>query len=254
MWIYNGTSLQQRLRLTASLGFWLDYWLLLHADDTYMLWACRPLGLQSIARIGLDSDGSHNKALRRQLKLELKSISNLAPYLPAISFPANVVSLPETKAWPDEWLKWFHCMVENKSEHLPILYQALARAICANRATEITFLTRRIAAELADKHWSRQRLLSVVKRGFCDSGLFTECSTEPEISEALQCVFSVAPPQEFEVEVHLAPSLIGSSVSQNFARTRVRLITKSDESSGRELAARGENHLAPEGLSGTRKG
>lgn len=233
MWVYRGASLPNRLQLTIGVGFWLDYWLLLHADETHPAWSCRPLGLNSIAHMALAiRESLHDRALHRQLKLELKHAAPLTAYLPDFAFPADVASLSNAGTWSHEWIEWLESVLEKTREgkHVLTLLQALHTAMGANRFSDVAFLTRRLAAELADQGWSRRHLLSVVKAEFCDSGRFDGHTADSDMLESLQRILLAPSPKGFVIQAQLAPVPIGRSARNAFARGPSKLLTTFDES------------------------
>ena len=71
MWVYVKESLRKRLELNPIIGFWLDYWLFLHMEETHPIWNARPLGLKITAQAALESNTRQSRALRLQLKREV---------------------------------------------------------------------------------------------------------------------------------------------------------------------------------------
>src|ERR1041384_599033 len=90
MWVYGDKSLEHRLKLDPLIGYWIDYWLHLHADETYPIWCSRPLGIRAIAIAALESqDSNKNRVLRKQLKQEMRLIEALVSHLKCIPNKPN---------------------------------------------------------------------------------------------------------------------------------------------------------------------
>src|SRR4051812_44082829 len=108
MWVYSGDSLEHRLKLDPLLGFWIDYWLFLHAYETHPIWCNRPLGLRAIALTALETQSSsQNRLLRKQLKIETNLVTKLVAYLRCVpTLPVDALNY-EDSVWPANWLKWF---------------------------------------------------------------------------------------------------------------------------------------------------
>src|SRR6266511_2266370 len=110
MWVYRSAAATKRRSLPTELGNWVDYWLFLTADETFPAWRLRPISLQSIAMLALNSEGHHNLALRRQLGVEVEALRPLVGHLSSIP---NLPSVPALTngAWHHDWIRWFKAIV-----------------------------------------------------------------------------------------------------------------------------------------------
>lgn len=167
MWTYGlrNNDYLRRVDLGLSEAFLLDYWLLLHAEETPPLWRTRPVGIRGVAQLKSKLDRQVDRSLIRALVSEAEGLRVLDPCLEhatPVAEPLNNGSLvPEWTDWLDEASEPL-----NLAETNDRLLAALSRAVKAADLDSIAFLLRRLAAELADQDFSRRSLLIRAKRLF----------------------------------------------------------------------------------------
>jgi hypothetical protein len=232
--------------LDRKLGFWLDYWLFLHAEDTHPIWSNRPLGIADIAEAALAA-GSHEAKLSQQLKREIHALRRLVEYLP------DLPPMPSTSLGTDEllsenywlkvthtapldhyWVDWLNAtrkLISHDTFTAP-LTRATAHALVTHDYETAAFLTRRLAAELSASELSVNRLFLVAKSELCDSGNYdNEALDESDLDNALRQALLPPVPKNYEIEIPLAPVPISSRVAR-IAFTAFKLITDHSGPSG----------------------
>jgi hypothetical protein len=206
MHIYRKASLTNRSKMNRGVGFWLDYWLFLNADDAHPLWASRPMGLQQLAHDCLQCTEKSFKSMRIALAGELESVAALVSILQTLPSPPE--SLGEAKdGWSANWIVWFE-----KVRALPrravieSFVEALAWAISANDFRKIAFLSRRFSAEISSTEDYRRTLYAPIDRQFAIEATFARYEFDRN-SFATTLLQIIAPPkaESFEVVVPLAP-------------------------------------------------
>jgi len=198
MWVYKGESLGHRLQLSPNLGFWLDYWLFLHSDETHPIWCARPLGLKAIAGSALNSNSLGEGVVREQLKQELQDLIKCKSYVEILpKIPSYEITVND-KRWKegDKWWLWFAEVMEkvNTEDLIESLANALAKALSHKDLKEATFLTRKLASELGGENWSMRQLFLEVKERICDSGLYDNKDLDEATGkrgQVLNCEFHV---------------------------------------------------------------
>ena len=150
MWVYKGESLTHRMQLDRRTGFWLDYWLFLHFDETHPIWCSRPLSLRGIAEAAIATQAKHDKTLRRQLKHELAAAIPLLDIIHAIPKLSPDSFSVTGNDWEPDVLRW--C-----SEVLSMPYEGIITSMVnkslAALATDdyplTAYLMRRLSSELS---------------------------------------------------------------------------------------------------------
>jgi hypothetical protein len=207
MWVYRPESLEHRLRLDPILGFWLDHWLFLHADETHPIWCARPLGLRAVAEAGLASQSRHDHVLRTQLKRELPAVLRWAYYLPGVPTPPSDPISVSGQPWDALWLNWFEAVLShlNLRDALANVAPAVAAALSQKDLRLVAYLNRRLAAELGGDEWTSRQLFMTAKRTLCDSGQYDDRSFDAtSFAETVVSMFT-GTPEQYAVTVHLAP-------------------------------------------------
>jgi hypothetical protein len=207
MWIYSGEALEHRLRLHPGIGFLLDYWLLLHGEDTHPIWCARPLGIQELGRVALKCRAGHDVAIKRQLIQEVRHVfrllSALREFLPLLpeEIPASA------QEWPDEWLRWFDTF--QRADPAPFvqgMVDALGDALTGGDLSRAAFLLRRLSAELGEDDWSKHQLASTLLNSACLSGSFDDGKiNESRVADAFSPLLATRGKRKYEVLLSVAP-------------------------------------------------
>ena len=231
MWVHKGNSLYHRLKLDSRIGFWLDYWLFLHSEETHPIWNSRPLGLRSLAIAALQSTADHDYTLRTALAQEIHAASRLSSVVVGLPVPPS--NLPERDGtWSNDWLRWFEetiRMTEGRSI-IPDLVVAIVAALRENDLFTATYLTRRLAAEAAQVEALRSELFILVKRELCDSGSFDDAGFEGmRFMESLVSLLTVERKFDFTVTVRVAPVGVTKTITRKLRPGGALLIEGGDE-------------------------
>jgi hypothetical protein len=208
MWVYAQDSLLRRLRLPEPLAYWVDYWLFLHADETHSIWRVRPLGLRLVATTALVDAHNTNAQLLRQIADEAIAAARIAPFLPGIPVPPPIAPVQGSR-WHPEWMGWFESLLrpDVSSILLHDFVVALAQALDTGDYALASFITRRLAAELAEHEWSDRALFRIVKTNFCDANTIEAFSRE-SFATLLGDAFSEPPVTKYRAAIELAPTLV----------------------------------------------
>jgi hypothetical protein len=227
MWVYKGESLRSRLVLPEETGFWLDYWLFLHAEETPPTWSVRPLGLQAVATEGLLCRGQGDAKLREQLATEVTSSAGLIQFLPRIPKPPS--SSPTEKSdwkknWQKEWMRWFETVIREyeHSEIISGLGRAIALALSSRNSYQASFLIRRLGAELGQHDWSRAQLFGVAKKNFCSAQAENSGTFDPDtLQQRIVATFVPTTRVSFVVRIPLVPAVVSRDVLKRFTRPKL---------------------------------
>lgn len=215
MWVYTGNSLERRLLMGRRVGCFLDYWLLIHAEDAHPFMSARPLSLQSIVRAILDSTSDHDRSLRTQLKRELRAVVSLAALLPHLPTSPSVLPKADQSPWSTDWLSWcskVDPLLESRYT-VPPISDSLAAAISSGNAAEIGYFSRRLACELSGADQVPSRLFTAVKGAFCDSGTFDDGRADvTRLQDVLHDLFRPRPTLSYRVHFRLAQAAVSRSV------------------------------------------
>jgi hypothetical protein len=232
MWVYHADSLRSRLLLPEMVAYWVDYWLFLHSAETHPLWNVRPLGLRLIAETALGSGGVANFVLREQLSDEAIAAARLAPFLSDVSAPPTSNPLAGSR-WRPEWIRWFESLLRHGTREVLVfqLGSEIAAALQRKELGVANFLTRRLAAELADHEWSHRALFRLVKSNFCDSWSIAsrEESTSDAFASTMALAFADQPRTKHIVEIDVAPVRISRRVARDF-KSRKLVVESSEDS------------------------
>jgi len=236
MWVYKKDSLQHRLRLDATLGFWVDYWLFLHGDETHPIWSARPLGIRAIAEAALSSTAPHDAILRQQLKREILAALKLMPYVSTLPPIPSRVLTDDKSAWEAVWIQWLNKLLQETDLQSLVtqIIKHLVKALYGNDFRGATFLTRRLAAELGGDEKTDRHLFMAVKAAFCDSGAFDDREIDEETFTAnLLNIFVLPTNSSYLVEIALTPVLTLASalryISAKALSVSPQLISERDD-------------------------
>jgi hypothetical protein len=168
MWVYSQKDIPHRLKLGTDEGFWLDYWLFLHADETHAIWHCRPLGLQSLASMSRDIHPTFDLELLKALAIDLDSYQRLVPYLDPHPPAAWPLQGSKSKELSKAWVEWLDAYANPScyAAFLNRLCEGLVRALHRSDLGLMAFLTRRLSSEMADSFASPRSLLQRAKHAF----------------------------------------------------------------------------------------
>lgn len=234
MWVYKGDSLRNRLLLDPRLGYWLDYWLFLHSEETHPVWCVRPLSVRLIAQAALQSTGLKEATLRDQLAREAMASARLLSFLPKI--PQMPSSGPTAHGkWTREWLHWFETVLRlaNPSSIVADMVTVIAQALAQDEYATANFLTRGLAGELAQRDWARNDAFMNVKRVFCDNGDFSLREfNATDFINSLNAVFCERPKSAFNVAFQLAPVGLTKAVARKCENGPRLLIESREDSDG----------------------
>ena len=208
MWIYKNEAVDARLRLDPRTGFWIDYWLLLHFNETHSIWRARPFGIRSFAEAALTAEGPYHRNLRRALKRELGGGVNWLTHAPTIPRPPTDIPIEDDTEWSVDWKAWFTSVLAKYSPSAVVenLAVSLDKAIEEYNCAEIMFLTRRLAAELGEDEWHVGYLHNEIK----DSILFRgkQRSARSKVSDNLLEVVTRHPNTAYSVQFSLSSFVI----------------------------------------------
>lgn len=219
MWVYKGESARQRSFLRPELGFWLDYWLFLHSEETHPVWCARPLGAREVAAALLATNPAE-RALIGQLRRELTAFRKLESYLHETPRLPALDSASAREV--NEWCKSF--LEIDKNRLIGEIVGALSNAVHSGSFAQTTFLTRRLASELGGDEWADRQLFIGTKQKFCDSGDFAERSLAPTtLADGLMELFTAPAPTNYSVELNLAPVAITKTIARLVNGPRKRL-------------------------------
>jgi hypothetical protein len=184
-----------------GLGFWYDYWLFLHADETHGIWSSRPLGLTSIAEMSRDLHPSVDRVLTEAIAAELEGYRRLSAYLPiAPPVSEGLIKVRGGHQIASDWQDWLKeaGSPENLAALMSTFRQALEDAVEAADVPTIAFLSRRLSSELSSLIPSKrvlvQRALSCLRS---EDALTTR--------EILDRVATQPPDREFVVRFKVGP-------------------------------------------------
>lgn len=257
MFVYKTDSLRHRLRLDRRLGFWLDYWLFLHGEETHPVWSARPLGFRAVADAAVLTTNAAASALRKQLKSELNCCIRVANELSIAGMPSTPVT-EDASPWPSDWMHWLEQLREAPLEEplLSTLPPAVADALGNDDLHRAAFLTRALAAALGEADWTDRYLFIRAKRALCDSGAFDDLQVSRDMMvSALEELFTPTPPAAYNVTFRVAPTAVPESVVRTVLRAAPQLITQKDEEGastliglGYQVAAIDPEHAASRAL------
>lgn len=219
MWVYRGNSLRARLQLARPLGYWVDYWLFLHTEETQPVWASRPLGLRAMAEFALSRPNKKDRVFREQIADEVVAASRLYPFV-ALPKPPDQTPL-NAGAWDKAWLHWLAAVQSlfSKDELSAHLARALAASLSASDLERASFLTRRLAAELADQEWSDRVLYATVRKRFCDESPFKGTNfNESRFADELSSVLQSAVLKDYVVSIPVTPAHCSAVIAKQFAK------------------------------------
>lgn len=174
MWVYTREDALSRVNLPDGEAFWLDYWLLLHADETHAVLCWPPLSMQSIAKIARDLASPIDNTLFEAIGTELEGYHSLSRFFkkPLPGKPALIKRRGEEGRkiynWSNEWLEKLE-LFNDPSESLNLLNclsDDLANAINHQDLKLVAFLTRIISRELAYTYSSKRALFQRAKQLF----------------------------------------------------------------------------------------
>jgi hypothetical protein len=232
MWVYVGESLKKRLELNPIIGFWLDYWLFLHSEETHPVWNARPLGIRVLLRAAAESNTKHDAALRRQLKQEIISIIQLTSRLGGLPAPPTNDPGAGKDPWETPWLDWFEEVLSSVTSEQIIsrLIQALAKSLAHGNLADAAYLTRRLAAEFGEDEWTKGQLFTSVKQTLCDSGLGQGVEpNEQGLSDLLSRIFEVREESSYIVTLNLAPvNVTQTAIQQMQVRDYLKIESNDD--------------------------
>lgn len=228
--MYRHSQVASRFAMDDASGFWLDYWYLLHQDDTHPLLAVRPLGLRSIAStvLGLDAASSDDerrkvKVLTRTTARDLNTYRGLAHLfddpLPAAA-PLNEGS-KRVLCIARDWVEWAK-RVEGEGSIdtlLKRLREAILVEVRSRRYGAVKFYTRRFAAEVSDDPaWTGRAMTWLADE------LLANESGNPlhDLDDLLRSATTLSTStNRFSVQFHLAPVHITTRVVKAFQSLEV---------------------------------
>lgn len=232
VWIYTANALRQRLRMPAAHGYWLDYWLFLHAEQTSRLWSARPLGLRTLADTAVLLTRDEDRSLRNQLLEELSAASKLSS-ISAVFPPVPLSPALSSNVWTAEWRAWLTRLRElGESESLITeLTSELATVLDTGRYIEAAFITRRLAAELSERGWSSRQMRKVALAQFCSAKDDAAWSVD-RFSADLRHAFGSRAEEPYWVTIPVAAVRVPVAVAK-----QPRMITSPTEDGAVELTA-----------------
>ena len=216
MWTYTGEDLKRRSEISRSIGYWLDYWLFLHGEETDSFWLARPLGIRSIARAIIEADRKFDHVLRRQLHHEVRAVFQAAKFLPVLpSPPSNWLPRPE-EGWNRAWHRWLEDIATlDLDQLLHTFVAALAQAVHAEELSTISYLSRRLAAELGELAYSPRQLFQISKQLILsDESLSASKVSIAKCEEVFGTLIGRTTPYVYEVVLPVAPIRIPARLSQ----------------------------------------
>jgi len=214
--LYRGRWIESRLGLTRSAGVWLDYWLFLHNDEAHSIWCARPFGVQRLAIAALDTNSKTDRVMRQQLAREALAVARLSPFSVVVAPEPSGEPL-QSQTWAPTWLKWFERLAKSANPLVIAneLTVPLAEALSHADWWMATFLTRRLAAELADEEWSRRVLFQTARSVIlARSELQSATLNRDALIDVLRSVFTAPMARHYEVTVPITTVMIGKEVAR----------------------------------------
>lgn len=229
MWVYYGDSPRLRLGLPSSIGYWLDYWLFLNSYETHPLWCVRPLGFTTLARAAFATNSDHDKVLREQLAQEVRAAAELARVLTLLPKAPEPPPLLANK-WRQEWLDWLsHVTTIDRRSLIESVVVAIGRALNENNLHFVNYLTRRLAAELAEFAWPKGVVFDRVKLVLCDSGdFYCQAFSETRFVTTLAAALEQPAKRPMVVQIEFAPVVVPPRTAR-FLTVNPRAITQRNE-------------------------
>jgi len=251
MWTYAGDDADRRLKLPRHEAFWLDYWLFLHADETHGLLRSRPIGLKSLQGFVQNLHPEIDKTLIRAIGTELLGYHRLAPYISSPPPSDTPIRLIETSVngknkkqgvISSNWISWLNQFQSHARLMLTIdeIKAALGKAVDDRRTPSISFLSRRLAGELADDIASPRILFRRAKHEHLGGG-------ERSFRDKLEKITHLPDQINYTVRFNLAqvniPTRIakrkikGGSVRIIYEQTQLDDLDSSSQTRGAKLVA-----------------
>lgn len=225
MWTYHQDDLERRLQLTEDVGFVIDHWLFLHADETHAVWSSRPIGLRFLAETALSSNGPRHKVLLQGVGRELSLLGGIGHL-----FPTKVPTETPVDTQKGEinlvWKRWLE---EAESQtfrqgYLNALASEIEDAICKRDYGTATFLLRKASAEVAGDDTALNAIVS-------QSLQATLRSSKPvKLTGLLNDLLFPSEDELFEVQFGVTSVQIPSAVVSK-ARNRAKSALVIDENS-----------------------
>jgi hypothetical protein len=238
VWVYGKRDLEQRVALQPATGFWLDYWLMLHAEETHPFWAVRPLTLANVAvNALLSTDNAAARALGQVTARDLDSYRRLGQLF-AVPPPAEPVIVPSRRSgtvrFTDPWLAWAEHVGSEKEHRILVerLIEACSLAVRNEDYDSIAFYSRRLSSEISDD-WPTARALLRKSRDV----MLGQASDEP-FEETLLRATSTSTPLPYTVKFSVSPVPVSGTVAS--ARTGpawTRLVIERTATADRTLIA-----------------
>lgn len=220
MWIYTrNDDATARQELNHDDGFWLDYWLFLHADETDRVWSCRPLGVAGLGGLASTIRLPVDRRLVVAVNSEIQSYERLGMYMPT---PVPALA-PQTGQWSPELREWLEQIQDPEFGRTlrRNLATATLDALTKSDLFTVGFLCRRLASELSDVYSSDRAVLQVTQGKLLREGgagsfrdrLFALLTDRPEDAP-------------FSVEARLAPVAISNPVAKWKFGPDISLVTE----------------------------
>lgn len=210
MWVYTRNDASLRLAMSRDEGYWIDYWLFLHAEETDRIWSCRPLGLRSLATLALNARLPTDRALLKSVCEDLESYRSLGHHLPT-NLPDERATVSMTAPyWSREWVSWLvHAQETGFCEQFrKNLGLNLVTSVGSRPLAEVAFLSRRLASELADYRPSNRATLQLALRTVLRASPSEQIQTRLE-----QCIDIDEEDIDYNVRIPLLPTSISNRAS-----------------------------------------
>jgi hypothetical protein len=224
MWVYTGREVEPRQKLGVGHGFWFDFWLFLHADETHGIWACRPIGLESLIDISRTLNPTIDRTLSEAIAQELERYQRLAPYIdPQPPSSAAAIKIKIGKGFQvkiaDDWREWIQTFEtpSSFSKFLSNLRLNLLKAVEDADLNKISFLSRRLSSELSSSISSQRTLLRKAKYVLVNDA-------SQSFADALAYVIEPPTKSQFVVRFAVAPVRVSRRLAQIQRGPSIRLV------------------------------
>lgn len=195
MWAYKDQALTNRLRMNPTIGFIVDYWLLLHADDGYPVWRSRPLSLRSLAQAIVNGrDSRVTGGFAEQLVIESRS---LAEIVASLGLSLSPVGNPQRRSpFDPSVVRAAESILESPPRVMrQALVSAVVRAAGAGDLVATARWMRHLSAAMGERLWSNNQLFVLGQDHLCNSGAFDDGSFDQDAIATVLNQIATEPPE-----------------------------------------------------------
>lgn len=196
--------------------FWAEYWLFLHADETFGVLKVRPIGLKTINGIINYLDFNHHKSLSSSTIEELEYYKSFL-YELDIEIPDDPISFRKSgKTYISQtWKNMVSILAETEHHHdlIEKIRTHLEIAIVRGDTNRISFFSRRLAGEISE-------YIPSAKWIFIKSRIGIMLSQNTSVLEEIIFTFKYKTTDRYEVNYDLSPVILNRKpkLNQSFAK------------------------------------